>query len=79
MSELLDRGIQVPEDFEIISNDNSLISEIVRPALSSIQQPLYDIGAVAMRLLTKVMNNEEVDERRVNLPHKIKHRKTTEE
>lgn len=77
MNELIHRDIKVPEDFQIITSDNSLVTEIARPQLSSIQQPLYDIGAVAMRLLTKVMNNEEIEEKTVTLPYKLKHRGST--
>ncbi|PWG19447.1 catabolite control protein A, partial [Listeria monocytogenes] len=40
---------------------------------------LYDIGAVAMRLLTKLMTSEEVDEKTVILPHSEKLRGTTKE
>ena len=47
---------------------------MVRPQLSSVVLPLYDIGAVAMRLLTKYMNKEEVDEPRVILPHRFEKR-----
>ncbi|WP_290033665.1 catabolite control protein A [Ligilactobacillus cholophilus] len=54
-----DAGIKVPEDFEIITGNDSKLTEIVRPQLSSITQPLYDIGAVAMRCLTKMMNKED--------------------
>lgn len=39
--------------------------------------PLYDIGAVAMRLLTKIMNKEEIDEKSIILPYKIVNRGTT--
>ncbi len=46
-------GVKVPEEFEIITSNNSLLTEVSRPRLSSITQPLYDIGAVSMRLLTK--------------------------
>ncbi|GAE47734.1 catabolite control protein A [Mesobacillus boroniphilus JCM 21738] len=50
---------------------------MVRPQLTTIVQPLYDIGAVAMRLLTKYMNKENVDENIVVLPHRIEKRKST--
>ena len=72
-----ERGLKVPEEFEVISSSNSIIVDLVRPKLSSIQSPLYDIGAVAMRLLTKIMNNEEVTERQVILPHRIVERGST--
>lgn len=74
---LQDRGIKVPEEFEIVTSNNSQIVEFVRPQLSSIQFPLYDVGAVAMRLLTKIMNKEEVDERQIILPYKIIERGST--
>ncbi len=60
---LLDKGVKVPEDFEIITSNNSLLAEAARPRLSSVTQPLYDMGAVAMRLLTKMMNKEDVEQK----------------
>jgi LacI family transcriptional regulator len=38
---------------------------------------MYDIGAVAMRLLTKYMNKEEVTEKNVVLPHRLEKRNST--
>jgi LacI family transcriptional regulator len=52
---------------------------MVRPQLTTIVQPLYDIGAVAMRLLTKLMNKEEVTEQKVILPHRIEVRASTKQ
>ena len=57
-----DKGYNVPEDFEVISFDNTRLTLMVRPQITTIVQPLYDIGAVAMRLLTKLMNKEQVEE-----------------
>lgn len=73
----LDDGIKIPEDLQIISFNNTRLVEMVRPQLSSVIQPLYDIGAVGMRLLTKYMNEEEVEEPNVILPHRIEFRGTT--
>jgi LacI family transcriptional regulator len=72
-----DKGYKVPEDFEVITSDNTRLSLMVRPQLTTIVQPLYDIGAVAMRLLTKLMNKEKVSEQIVVLPHRIEHRQST--
>ncbi|MBO8165183.1 MAG: catabolite control protein A [Brevibacillus sp.] len=72
-----DAGLRVPEDVEVIGFDNVRLAEMVRPRLTSVVQPMYDIGAVAMRLLTKYMNNEHVDEHVVVLPHRIEHREST--
>lgn len=72
-----DAGKHVPNDIEVISFENSKLARMVRPQLSSVALPLYDIGAVAMRLLTKIMNKEEVAEQTVVLPHHLEIRQST--
>jgi LacI family transcriptional regulator len=72
-----DDGINIPNDLEVITSDNTRLALMVRPQLTSVVQPLYDIGAVSMRLLTKYMNKEEVTENTVILPHRIEERKST--
>ncbi len=72
-----DKGLAIPDDLEVIGFDNTRLSLMVRPQLSTVVQPTYDIGAVAMRLLTKLMNKEEVEEHIVQLPHRIELRQST--
>lgn len=69
LNSLTDNGVSVPSDFEIITSNNSLFTDMARPSVTSISQPLYDIGAVAMRLLTKLMNKEDIEEKSVILPY----------
>ncbi|WP_019636088.1 catabolite control protein A [Paenibacillus fonticola] len=64
-----DEGLKVPEDFSIISVDNIRMASMVRPQLTTVAQPMYDLGAVAMRLLTKLMKKETVESSKVILPH----------
>ncbi|OIK16929.1 catabolite control protein A [Bacillus sp. MUM 116] len=72
-----DKGYSIPEDFEVTTSDNTRLALMVRPQLTTVVQPLYDIGAVAMRLLTKYMNKEKVEQHIVVLPHRIEHRQST--
>ncbi|WP_151140044.1 catabolite control protein A [Bacillus amyloliquefaciens] len=72
-----DQGLSIPDDLDIIGFDNTRLSLMVRPQLSTVVQPTYDIGAVAMRLLTKLMNKEPVEEHIVELPHRIELRQST--
>lgn len=72
-----DAGVNIPEDFELITSNDTILCQITRPKMSSISQPLYDIGAVSMRLLTKLMNQEVIDENQVTLPYSIVRRQTT--
>lgn len=66
-----DAGLHVPEDFSVISVDNSRMASMVRPLLTAVAQPMYDIGAVSMRLLTKLMNKETIEHPKIELPHEI--------
>ncbi|WP_429970723.1 catabolite control protein A [Fructilactobacillus sp. Tb1] len=77
MNSMTDSGINVPEQFEVATSDNTKLTEMTRPMMSTITQPLYDIGAVSMRLLTKLMKNEDVSERDVLLPFGLKQRNST--
>ena len=74
---LADHGVSVPEDFEVITSDDSQIARFTRPNLTTIAQPLYDLGAISMRMLTKIMHKEELEEREALLPHGLKVRKST--
>lgn len=74
---LSDKGVAIPEDFEIITSDDSQVSRFTRPNMTSISQPLYDLGAISMRMLTKIMHKEELEEREVLLSHGITKRHST--
>ncbi len=74
---LQDKGVRVPEDVEVIGFNNTRLAVMVRPTLTTVVQPMYDIGAVSMRLLTKYMNKEEVEDAIVVLPHRLEVRDST--
>ena len=71
-----DYGLKVPEDISVISVDNSRMASMVRPQLTTVAQPMYDIGAVSMRLLTKLMKKEAVEDPRVILQHELINRQS---
>lgn len=75
--EIQDQGLKVPDDIEVRGFDNIPISSMVRPLLSTVAQPQYDIGAVAMRFLTKYMNHEHISDQVVVLQHQLVNRKST--
>ncbi|REB90471.1 catabolite control protein A, partial [Staphylococcus pseudintermedius] len=73
----LDHGWEVPKDIQVVSFNNTRLVELVRPQLSSVIQSLFDISAVAMRLLCKYMNTLDIVNPNVILPHKLKYRSIT--
>ena len=69
MHQALDTGMSIPGEWEIISLENTKLLDMTRPKISSIFQPIFDIGAVSMRILTKIIDiekakrkGEEIDE-----------------
>lgn len=77
MNAAIEHGISVPDELEIIGFQNTKYALMSRPQLSTINIPTYDIGAVAMRLLTKLMKEEEIEDTQVLLPHSFVWRDTT--
>ncbi|MBA4492830.1 catabolite control protein A [Paenactinomyces guangxiensis] len=68
---------KVPEEISVIGFENIPLSSQVRPLLSTVSVPMYDIGAVAMRLLTKYMNDEPVESGQVLLQYSVELRGST--
>lgn len=51
----LDNGLLIPEDVQIMSFIGTKYSKIMRPQLSSIDIDMYEVGSIAMRMLTKML------------------------
>lgn len=75
--EIQDNNLQVPNDIEVRGFNNTRVSSMVRPLLSTVLVPQYDIGAVAMRFLTKYINDEPIDEQVVTLQYQLINRNST--
>lgn len=50
-----EKGIRIPQDVALAGFDNIRISQYVHPALTTVQQPMYDMGAVAAQLLFQAL------------------------
>lgn len=74
---LQDAGLSVPNDVKVIAFDNTRLATMVRPEMTVIAQPMYDFGAVSMRLLTKLLADEPVDTYTVTLLHNVVERAST--
>ena len=68
---LRERGIKVPEQVDVVGFDNIYASSIFYPKLTTVAQPMYDMGSVGMRMLIKIINNNELDIKNYILDHEI--------
>ena len=59
MRALRDCGQRVPEDVSVIGFDNIEISALLEPPLSTVSQPIYDIGALAAKKLIDQIRHKE--------------------
>lgn len=53
-------GISVPEQLSVVGFDDIPDAALVRPALTTVRQPLMEIGAGAARLLLRILAGESV-------------------
>lgn len=56
-------GLRVPEDLSVVGFDNIITSQIVSPPLTTIAQPMYEIGERAMRLMLDLIKQEPLKRR----------------
>jgi len=68
---LRENGIKVPEQVDVMGFDNVYFSAIFYPKLTTVAQPMYDMGSVGMRMLIKKINNEEPEAKNYVLDHEI--------
>lgn len=58
---LNEKNISVPGDISIIGFDDIQLSEYVSPPLTTMRQPKYEAGALAVHLIFQMLMKEEVD------------------
>ena len=68
---ILDKGYNVPNDISVAGFNNTKLSKMYRPKLTTVGQPLYDMGAVAMRMVIKMINGETLEEKKFVLPYEL--------
>ncbi|WP_458127014.1 LacI family DNA-binding transcriptional regulator [Paenibacillus sp. Z3-2] len=75
MNCVLDYGLRVPDDISIMGFDDSQIAEAVRPLLTSIQQPAWEIGRTSLEYLHALIENpNQKNCGDIYLPHRIMER-----
>ncbi|MBZ0277443.1 MAG: LacI family transcriptional regulator [Anaerolineae bacterium] len=70
-------GLKVPDDLSIIGYDNLELTAYSSPQLTTIAQPIYEMGETAAHCLVTQMQNPEAPVERVMLPVQLVIRETT--
>ena len=73
---IFDAGYRVPEDISVAGFNDTKLAKIYRPKLTTVYQPLFDMGAVSIRALIKLVTGDTVEEKKIELPYQIMERES---
>jgi LacI family transcriptional regulator len=71
MDAVRNRGLRVPDDVSIVGFDDIPQASLVRPALTTINQPLEKMGRVATQILLDLLKHPEKEAERIELPTEL--------
>jgi LacI family transcriptional regulator len=71
------RGLSVPDDLSVVGFDDTELAVIVTPQLTSVRQPLAEMGRMGVSLLIRILEGQRVDALRVELATKLVVREST--
>lgn len=74
--QLSNRGIKVPEDIQLIGFDDVILSKLVTPELTTISQPIKEMGKMAVKMITQDLDTLQLQKEVVFKPQ-LKLRQTT--
>jgi LacI family transcriptional regulator len=72
-----ERGLRVPEDLSLIGFDDLDEAHIVHPTLTTIRQPLAEMGRIAVSLLMRLLDDQPIEALHVELATRLVVREST--
>jgi LacI family transcriptional regulator len=70
-------GIRVPEELSIVGFDDTFQATIVTPRLTTVRQPLAELGRMGVSLLTRLIEGQRLDAMRIELATELVIREST--
>jgi LacI family transcriptional regulator len=71
MDAVRNRGLRVPEDISVMGFDDVPQSAMIRPALTTVRQPLEQMGRVATQMIIDILKNPEKETEQMRLPTEL--------
>ncbi len=71
MQAIQKKKYNIPEDFCIIGFDDIRLASFVYPPLTTIRQPMLEMGALAVKMLLKIIEEGEFNQRKIVLKPKL--------
>lgn len=77
MHSLKKEGVSIPEDIAVAGIDNIRFASYCTPPLTTVAQPVEDIGKICVKLLIDIIEKNKIDDSHIILPHKLVLREST--
>jgi LacI family transcriptional regulator len=71
MDAIRQRGLRVPDDVSVIGFDDIPQASLIRPALTTVRQPLEKMGRVATQMLLELLSKSQKKIGRIELPTEL--------
>jgi LacI family transcriptional regulator len=71
------RGLRIPEDLSVVGFDDTPVARLVAPPLTTVRQPLREMGAVAVRTALRLAAGEKAYSHHVELATELVVREST--
>ena len=72
-----ERGLRVPDDLSILGFDDVKYAGIAVPPLTTVRQPLADMGRTAVNLLIRLLERQSFETMHIELPTRLVVREST--
>jgi LacI family transcriptional regulator len=72
-----ERGLRVPDDLSVVGFDDTNQAVIVTPRLTSVAQPLAELGRMGVSLLVRLLEGQRLDAMRIELATRLVVRDST--
>ena len=77
MKAFIDHGLKIPDDIEVAGFDDVPMSSYYHPALTTVRQPIDQMGRLAVEMLIRLLDGKRIDRWDIVLPHEIVMREST--
>ncbi|MFC0541835.1 LacI family DNA-binding transcriptional regulator [Kutzneria chonburiensis] len=61
------RGLRIPEDLSVVGFDDTLLARMASPPLTTMRQPLREMGRVALRTALRLADGEKIESHHIEL------------
>lgn len=77
IEQLHDHGFKIPEDIMVMGFDDNIFAQVIRPKLTTVAQPFYELGKECVQNLVSLINQELNPGKKLYLNHELVIRDST--